>query len=126
MIDLQECPKADIAVAVLIIETLKLLVNEELVSLEDQKNWHEDELFIIFNDVIKDAETAQLCNLKYLALFDVEETCSAGDLWKIIFEKVKDNISAKHLETLEFLLKNGSLSSRILTAIGEDFSEKVF
>src|SRR5690606_16820386 len=36
VIDLQECPKADVAIAVFIIEVLRLLVSEELVSLQDQ------------------------------------------------------------------------------------------
>ena len=45
VIDIQECPKADVAIAVLIIEALKLLVSEELVSLDDQKSWHENDAF---------------------------------------------------------------------------------
>lgn len=38
VIDIQENPAADIAIAALIIAALRLLVSEELVSLEDQKN----------------------------------------------------------------------------------------
>ncbi len=124
VIDLQECPKADIAIAVLIIEVLKLLVSEELVSIRDQKAWHEDELFEIFNDVIKDAEETTIRNKRYLDLFDISYQVRAGEVWNKLFLRVKDKISGKHRETIEFLLENGSLSTRIIKAVNDDFSEK--
>jgi len=124
VIDIQECPKADLAIAILIIETLKILVSEELVSIDDQKKWHEVDLFSIFNDVIEDAENTQITDLKYLNLFDVKEECTANELWEIIYHKLKDGISIKHRKSIEFLLDKGSLSSRILKAISKDNSEK--
>lgn len=126
VMDIQECPKADIALAVLVIEVLKLLISEELVSFEDQKAWHEDDLFAVFNDVIRDAETTLITNASYLNLFDIDKNCSAGKLWGILYERVKDGISQKHRMTLEFILKNGSLSTRILNSLGADFSEENF
>ncbi len=122
VIDIQECPKADIAIAVLIIETLKLLVSEELVSLKNQKNWHEDELFPIFNEVIEDAENTQITNSNYLNLFDVDEECTAGELWETIYQRVQEEISPKHRKSIEFILANGSLATRILKGISNDYS----
>lgn len=124
VIDVQECPKADLAIAILIIEALKMLVSEEVVSLEDQKKWHEDDLFSIFNDVIEDAENTQITDLNYLNLFDVEEECIASELWDSIYHRVKDGISLKHRKNIEFLLEKGSLSSRILKGISKDASEE--
>ncbi len=124
VIDVQECPKADLAIAILIIEALKMLVSEELVSLEDQKKWHEDDLFSIFNDVIEDAENTQITDLRFLNLFDVEEECIANELWEVIYHRVKDGISLKHRKSIEFLMENGSLSSRILKGISKDASEE--
>mgnify|MGYP002795022741 FL=1 len=126
VIDIQECPKADIAIAVLVIEVLKLLVSEELVALEDQKAWHEDDLFEIFNEVIRDAETTLITNKSYLNLFDIDKNCTAGNLWEILYERVKEGISEKHRNTIEFILKNGSLSTRILNGLNGDFSEERF
>jgi carboxylate-amine ligase len=122
VIDIQECPKADISIAILIIEVLKLLVTEELVTCQDQKSWHEDELFAIFNDVIKDAETTLITDMRYLNLFDIEGECTAAEIWEKLYKRQQGNISGKHQETIEFLLKNGSLSTRILKAVGDDFS----
>ena len=124
VIDLQECPKADIAIAVLIIESLKLLVSEELVSLEDQKKWHENDLLSIFDEVIKNAEATEVSNEAYLDVFDFEKPVQVKEIWKKLYDLVKTNISANHRENIEFLLENGSLSTRILKKLNSDFSEK--
>lgn len=124
VIDVQECPKADVAIAVLIVEVLKMLINEETVSLENQKSWGENELLEIFNEVIKEAENAEITNEHYLNLFEIENATTAGNVWKQLYFKTKENISGKHRKTIEFLLENGSLSTRILKAVHGDFSEK--
>ncbi|MDT0685757.1 carboxylate-amine ligase [Autumnicola psychrophila] len=124
VIDLQECPKADVAIAVLIIESLKLLVSEQLIALEDQKKWHEDDLLEIFNGVIKNAENCQISNSTYLDVFDLHGKNTAGEIWKKLYARVKNNISETHRESIEFLLENGSLSTRILKAVEKDFSEE--
>ena len=124
VIDVQECPKADISIAVFIIEALKLLVGEELISLEDQKKWHEDDLFGIFDAVIKEAETTKISNTEYLDIFDLTGSCSVNEIWRRIYNLIEENISHKHQESIQFILENGSLSSRILNALGDDISEK--
>ncbi|WP_029034841.1 carboxylate-amine ligase [Salinimicrobium terrae] len=124
VIDVQECPKADISIAVLIIEGLKLLVSEELVSLEDQKKWHENDLFEIFNSVIVDAEETTIENPAFADIFDLQPRVSVMQIWNKIYALVKENISEKHQSSIEFLLQNGSLSTRILKALGENPSEE--
>ena len=124
VIDVQECPKADLAIAIFIIESLKLLVSEELISFEDQISWHENELFEIFDAVIKDAENTKITNKEFLRIFGLSQTIEVKEIWRILFSKVKRNISEKHRESIQFLLNNGSLSSRILKALGEGSSEE--
>ena len=124
VVDIQECPKADVAIAMLIIEAIKLLVSEELVALEDQKKWHENDLFEIFNAVIIDAEDTPVKNGDFAQLFDLEAGVTVKEIWLRIYGLVKENISEKHQKSIEFLLQKGSLSTRILKAVGEDFSEE--
>ncbi|AVR46321.1 glutamate--cysteine ligase [Christiangramia fulva] len=124
VIDIQENPSADVAIAAFIIETLKLLVSEELVSLEDQKSWHEDALFDIFNEVIINAENTLITDQKYLALFDIEKAADVKIIWRKLFSRVKENLSENHAKHIDFILQNGSLATRILKAIRNDFSEK--
>jgi gamma-glutamyl:cysteine ligase YbdK (ATP-grasp superfamily) len=124
VIDIQECPKADVAIAVFLIEVLKVLVSEELVSLEDQKKWHENELFEIFDRVIKDAEGTEVNNMTFLATFDIHQPVIVKEIWKKLYLRVKENIPEDYREAIEIILNHGSLSSRILQALGFKPSEE--
>ncbi|WP_081211216.1 carboxylate-amine ligase [Salegentibacter sediminis] len=124
VIDIQECPAADIAIAVLIIESLKLLVNGELIALDELKKWHEEELFQIFNSVIENAETTQISNEAYLKIFGIKQEANVQQIWEKLYEKLQSRISIKHQKTIEYILENGSLSTRILRKLDHDFSEE--
>ena len=123
LIDIQECPKADVAVCVLIIEVLKLLVNESVVSLEHQKKWEKEPLFDILNDAIKNGENSVITNLDYLQLFGLKEATNQQNVWKHLFNLVKGTVNESHLEALNTILTQGTLATRILKAIDTDFSE---
>ena len=124
VIDIQECPAADIAIAVLIIESLKLLLSGELIALDELKKWHEDDLFGIFNSVIQNAENTQISNEAYLKIFGIEEEVNVRQIWEKLYERVQSQISLKHQNTIEYILENGSLSTRILKKIDGDFSKE--
>jgi gamma-glutamyl:cysteine ligase YbdK (ATP-grasp superfamily) len=123
LVDIQECPKADIAICVLIIEILKLFVSESMISLEDQKKWDKETLFDILNDAIKNGENSVITNIGYLQLFGLREATTQQNVWKHLFSLVKNSIDKSHLETLNTILTKGTLSTRILKAINSDFSE---
>ncbi|MEO2129420.1 MAG: glutamate-cysteine ligase family protein, partial [Christiangramia sp.] len=123
VIDIQENPAADIAIAALIIAALRLLVSEELVSLEDQKTWTEEGLFSIFDEVIKNAENTLIENKRYLAIFDLEKPSDVKTIWKALYEKVQQQLAEDQQKHIEFILQNGSLSTRILKSLRNDFSE---
>ncbi|SDR80732.1 glutamate-cysteine ligase family protein [Gramella sp. MAR_2010_147] len=124
VIDIQENPSADIAIAAFIIEVLKLLVSEELVSLEDQKSWHENDLFLIFDEVIRNAENTLITDKKYLAIFDLQKDGDVKKIWKNLYKRVGDKLSENHQRHIEFILQHGSLATRILKAIRNDFSKE--
>lgn len=123
LVDIQECPKADIAVCVLIIEAIKLLVNTQITDLDNQKSFSKETLYYILNACIKNGEDATISNLKYLNLFDLNQESSAQNIWKVIFNVTKSNIDPSHYNAIETILEAGTLSSRILKAIGNDLSE---
>ncbi|MDT0676933.1 carboxylate-amine ligase [Autumnicola musiva] len=124
VIDIQECPKADLAIAILIIESLKLLVSEELIALGDQKKWHEDDLLQIFNAMVRDGENSVIENIAYLDVFDIPEKATVKEIWKKIYRRIKSKISEKHQKNIEYILENGSLSTRIIEALDQDYSEE--
>ena len=123
LVDIQESPKADIAICVLIIEVLKLLVNKQLGSIQQQKKWSKQELFDILNPIIKDAETFTVSNLDYLKTFNVENPSSVQNIWKHLYGLAKPNIHESHYEALDVILNQGTLATRILKAVGDDYSE---
>lgn len=124
LVDIQECPKADIAICVLIIEVLKLLVNKKLGSLQHQKAWTKEALFAILNPIIKDGETYTISNMEYLELFEIKEVSTVQDIWKHLYSLAKPNIDESHYEALDIILTNGTLATRILNAVGDDYSEQ--
>lgn len=123
LVDIQESPKADMAICVLIIEVLKLLVNKKLAPIQQQKKWLKQELFNVLNPIIKDAENYHISNLDYLNLFLIHETVSVKNLWKHLYGLAKDQIHETHHESIETILNEGTLGTRILEAVGTDFTE---
>lgn len=122
LIDVQECPKADIAICAFVIEVLKALVNLEFCSLEVQKNWKEQDLFLILNGAIKHAEHSIIENNDYLALFGLKPCSTVGDVWKKLYKQVQPNLHPSHYDAVELILNHGTLSSRILKALQTDIS----
>jgi len=124
LVDIQECPKADIAICALIIEVLKLLVNGKTVNLKKQKKWLKQDLFAILNNTIKDGEHYNISDSNYLELFDLKEAATVKEIWKHLYSLVKENISEDYQNALETIFIHGTLSTRIITALKQDTSVK--
>lgn len=124
LVDIQECPKADIAICVLIIEVLKMLVNLDLATLFNQKKWKNTELFPILNDTIKNAENTIISNVAYLQIFGIQQEVTAKEVWQHLFNLAKPNINQKHYEALENILENGTLATRIVNALDTNLSKE--
>ncbi|NEV94308.1 glutamate--cysteine ligase [Psychroflexus sp. YR1-1] len=124
VLDLQECPLADVAIASFSVEILKELIRETYTPLGEQKAWHEDPLFEILNESIEYAEEAVISNETYLGLFGIKaKSMPAKEVFKHLFNIVSSRMSNRHAEAIGLILNQGSLSTRILKAIDADFSE---
>lgn len=124
LMDVQECPAADLAIQTLVIETIKALANEELISHADQVKWEHEPLAQILEAGIEKAEEALITNKNYLKVFGSEaESLSAGALWKYILAQLMDcDDLKKRKNELEIILNHGSLSTRIVKALKGDYS----
>ena len=128
VIDSQENPPADLAVAAAIIGAIKLLTQERFSLLREQKKWPVAPLHAILLDTIKNGERSVVTDTGYLRMLGVAGgPCTAREVWK----KLINNIAlhdpvwiASHQTVLERILTQGTLSSRILKALGGDASVK--
>jgi carboxylate-amine ligase len=62
--------------------------------------------------------------MDYLELFGIKETLTVQNIWKHLYALAKPNIHHSHQETIEIILNEGTLATRILNAVGTDYSEK--
>ncbi|GIV60429.1 MAG: glutamate--cysteine ligase [Rhodothermaceae bacterium] len=121
IIDLQECPAADLAILAGVVAVLRALVAERWVPLAAVKTWHEDALAAIFLDVVRHAERAVITDRAYLRLFGLEASeATAGALWRHLVAAMRDDLPGDAAGVLEHLLTQGSLATRITRRLGDD------
>ncbi len=121
VVDIQECPAADLAIAELIVETLKALVARRWSSQYIQRAWHHLDLLEIFKRVIKDAGRTSLSNANYLMMFGMQAEATgttANALWQHIFTEVREGISTDGQARIAHILQQGCLAERILRHTG--------
>lgn len=126
IMDIQECPSADMAIITLVIDLLQALVGEKFISMEDQVKIKTDTLVSIFDQCIVSGRHTLIENEAYLKIFDIDKPIHIGDLWKIILHRLTalmPPLKKWEHPQLETILNQGSLSERILQALGSDHSQ---
>lgn len=125
VIDSQESPKADIAIADFIIETIKWLTSQSDEHIDLQKNINEQELAEILFSIIKNGENTIIINKTYLSVFHIDtEEITAKELWSTILNLVKPHLKKSTLDSIENILKNGTLSSRIVKNLDGNYNKE--
>lgn len=127
VLDMQECPAADLAILEAITRVLKTLVSETLVPTAEQKKWPTETLKEQFLECLKNAEEARFVDSKYPELFgfSAKKNSTVRDLWRHLINRHFDSDfegDRNPLRVLNHILDNGTLSRRILGAIGANAS----
>jgi carboxylate-amine ligase len=124
--DCQECPAADIATLTAVIETVKALVNGKFLNHEAQMSWKTEPLVSILDKCTEKGMDAIIDQPDYLRVFNLnEEKVSARELWKGIFDSLKDSTTLSHrIPVLENILKHGNLAQRIVKSLQDDYSHE--
>lgn len=118
VMDTQECPHADIALAALVIDLAELLYQGELASLEAQQALPTAVLQKLLADCTRDAELAVIDDAQYLSALGFEGShCTAQALWRHLGEVLPAR-GAPHLAMwqthLQLVLQQGPLARRIV------------
>lgn len=133
LIDVQEAPRADLAVLAAVVGVLKLLVAEEGPRLEAQRAVPVEPLHTLLRAGIAAGEHAEIVDPDYLALFGYRHrggkgrgAATAGELWRHLVARCA---AAGTLDEAAFgadlqaILDRGPLARRILHALGTDAEE---
>ena len=123
VIDVQECPAADVAVAALAVEVLRHLVDETWSSLQTQKQWATDTLADVFDQAVRLGGQAEIHDAALLMTFGMRQSsASLAQLWAHLADEVVRRrapaIPSASQPALEVLLGQGCLSSRIASLTG--------
>jgi gamma-glutamyl:cysteine ligase YbdK (ATP-grasp superfamily) len=126
LIDAQETPAADLAIAAAVAGAAKLLTEERFSSLASQKALPVEVLVAILLDAIRNAEETVIANAQYLAVFGIDGgPITARDIWKFLIERIDryDHAAlSPHCAVLDGIITEGTLSSRIVKALVPDTS----
>ncbi|MCH8566771.1 MAG: hypothetical protein LAT67_00850 [Balneolales bacterium] len=120
ILDVQECPAADIAVAALICDVLQLLVTETWKDLSYLKAFEGEKLQTIYNESVCTGSESCITDKEYLAgLGFTKKRATAKELWAYLY-----STTGLRLPAAEYILDNGSLSQRITQKLGKDPSKE--
>jgi carboxylate-amine ligase len=111
-----------------VIETIKGLVREKFVDFESQTKWKTDVLAQLLDKTSEKAQGAVIDDREFLSVFGYPgSSASAADLWLHITERLirSGNVAiATGRREIDVILGEGTLSQRIVRALGKDYSNE--
>jgi glutamate---cysteine ligase / carboxylate-amine ligase len=122
LIDSQECPAADLAIAAASIAVLRLLVRQTWSDTAEQQSVAIDPLEQVLFSSIRDADRGVVDSREVLRHFGVDEkSLSLSELWNHVLSVAlsRDMIASEHLAPLEVLVDRGPLARRIRERLPE-------
>ncbi len=118
VLDVQECPAADVAICAAIVAALKALTDERWTRLAEQQSFATDSLADIFLSTVQSADQAEITDRRYMSQFGVgEDSISSGELWRRILGDAMPSFESWST-SLETILQQGPLARRLTRAIG--------
>lgn len=121
VIDIQECPAADLAVVGFVVEVLCAMANERWASLRDQQAWPVEPLAAILLDGVRAGDQAIIADEAYLRAFGWDRgACTAGTLWRHLYDTLAPELPApmhEVVQPIEHILDRGTLARRIIQAV---------
>lgn len=123
VIDVQECPLADVAICAAAAAVLRAMTRGRWTSQAEQQAWEVEPLERIFLATLREAEATVIDDQRYLAQFGWQgaRPCTAGELWTHLVESLwsEGDEDACWLSPLRHILQHGTLARRLLQAVGD-------
>ncbi|MFA4985463.1 MAG: glutamate-cysteine ligase family protein [Candidatus Brocadiia bacterium] len=126
LLDVQECPAADLAILQAVCAAIRMQAGGDFATTGAQAAMPTEALAQMLLDAAKRGENAVISDARYLALWgQPPKPMSAAELWALIIKMGRDRgfISDEAMGPLQTILSKGTLSTRILRALGGDYSK---
>lgn len=122
VLDVQECPAADLAICALVVAVLRALCDERWCDQRALAALSTEELAGVLWAVAKDGDQAVVGCAGLLRALGLREVgCTAGDVWRKLAEVVLPDVAGLDpvlAVPLRTILVNGPLARRMLAAVG--------
>lgn len=123
VLDMQETPRIDLAVAAAVVAVLKALTEARWSSPTEQAALSTESLAALFLDHVRNAEEAVIRSTEFLQLFRFpDKDCRAADLWEYLLDECGHDDWAG---VIRGICRNGCLARRIRRAVGPGGSTRV-
>lgn len=120
LIDIQECPKADIAITDLIVQVLKALTFERWATTAKQQRWMCDPLAGLLLTTIRHGSKAEMEIPGYNAMFGLTgDIVRPWQLWQYFFQTLQSELLPESVVVLQQIIDRGNLSDRIFQLLPE-------
>jgi gamma-glutamyl:cysteine ligase YbdK (ATP-grasp superfamily) len=120
LLDVQECPRADMAVVEAVVAVVRALADGVFCSDERQRSWAEEDLETILLATIRSGPGAVIADHRYLRDLGMEpagNVVGARDLWKHLVHRTLSGGEARTV--LERIFEQGCLAERIVRTLAD-------
>lgn len=122
-IDLQECPRADLAIAELVVATLRALTEQRFVKTDVLQRFSTETLARFHSESVVRGGAATWPAGEYLSAFGIRASgLAVSEVWARLAERLleRDAASSGRDAALTVILGQGTLAERIARAVGND------
>jgi gamma-glutamyl:cysteine ligase YbdK (ATP-grasp superfamily) len=118
VLDVQECPAADLAVAAATLAAVRLLAD---APPEEVRAWDVEPLVAVLDATVAAGDRAVIDDARYLRTlgWTGAPRCTAGELWADVLERTLGPDADEWRPALEVILEEGCLARRIAEAVGD-------
>ncbi len=120
VIDIQECPAADLAVLQATVTVLKALCSEQWSTIASQQAVNVEPLYKILSASIQDADATSIEDTEYLKLFGYHASqCTVKQLWRHLIQQTAPTMNPSSGHALEVILSLGPLARRLTGGLSD-------
>lgn len=120
VMDVQECPAADVAICAGVIGVLNWLVEQGPSDTGAQMTMETERLRAVLDRTIRDADQAMIEDREYLDLLAIDSALPAWEIWSELLDLAEVDLEASWMKPLQLILDEGPLARRLIAGLDMD------